>query len=226
MGRHDGAYDALLGEYLAGTLALPLRVLLESHLELRASVRSRGAAREITVRDPELARLFGFVVAGEQPARRRTGDRDDGVRVEEARLPRALRDFFGADLARLPWQSSPGGGRISTTGVIEGCNLTLLWLAPGEARLRHPRPVPELTLVLEGGVRDDEGLWQAGDVSLRGRHGCLFQLVAGEAGCLLLLVSDTTRTEKTGPLARLFDAVLDQLRLVGGVLRCLCCRPV
>lgn len=208
---------------MAGTLALPLRVLLESHLELRASAR-RGAEPSVTVRDPRLARLFGLTVADGAPDGSRRGQPDGGVRIEEARLPCALRDYFGADLSCLRWQLSPDGGLVFPSGTADGCSLTLLWLGCGERRLRHPRPEPELMLLLEGGFRDETGLWQAGDVALRARHGHTTEIEAGEAGCLVLLAGDSTRGG-TGPLARLFDAVFDQIRVVGGVLRCLCCRP-
>ncbi len=224
MGRHDGAYDALLRDYLAGTLALPLRVLLESYLELRAAGRT-GAGRggEVTVRDPHLARLFGLGLADGIHAVRMPGD--VGVQIEEARLPQALRDFFGGDLGLVPWRASPDGGRLSSTSVADGCELTLLWLGRGEPRVRYPRPGAEVALVIEGGFQDEAGRWKTGEIALRAGDGAAVRLVADERepGCLMLLVSDCGPAQG-GPLARLFGTVFDQIRMDGGVMRCSCCR--
>lgn len=219
MGRHEGAYDALLGEYLAGTLAQPVRVLLESLLELRAAGRSRGAGPQVTMRDPVLARLFGLgtadgVMAGDQ-----------AVRVEEARLPQALRDFLGGDLGGLVWRQAPEGGRLAADCVVAGCDLSLVALGPGERRIEPVRPVPEVGLVLEGAIRDDSGLWGVGDAALRAAGAAPVLLTgAGATGCVLLVIRDSARPGG-GPLTRLFESVFSQIRAVGGVLRCPCCGP-
>ena len=219
MGRHEGAYDALLGEYLAGTLVLPVRVLLESLLELRAAGRSRVSGPQVTVRDPVLARLFGLgiadgVIAGDQ-----------AVRVEEARLPKALRDFLGGDLGGLVWRPAPEGGRLAADCVVDGCDLALLALGPGERRLEPSRVVPEVGLVLEGAIRDDSGLWGVGDAALRAAGAAPVLVTgAGARGCILLVIRDSA-SPGGGPLTRLFDTVFSQIRPMGGVLRYSCCGP-
>ncbi len=220
MDRHVGAYDALVGGYLAGTLVLPLRVLLESHLEVWASERSaaRPSARG-RVSDPHLARLFGLTVNDAQTRG------CAAVRIERARLPQALRDFLGTDAERMAWCPSPGGGRLSPTTVVEGCELTLLWLAPGERRLRHPRTTPELALVLEGLLLDDADIWHAGEIVLRPGLGAPRELVADCAGCLVLLVNDSRRPEG-GPLAALLDSVFAGIRRIGASTPCSCCRSI
>lgn len=213
MDRHVGAFDALVGGYLAGTLALPLRVLLESHLELWASERTGAHLVRSTVCDPQLARLFGLTMSG-VPA-----DQTGAVRIERARLPQALRDFLGTDAERMAWRPSPGGGRLSTTWVVEACELTLLWLSPGEHRLRHPRTTPELALVLEGRLLEGAGASLPGEIVLRPGLGDPRELVADQTGCLVLLVNDSRRPEG-GPLTNLLETVFAGIRRVGGSVPC------
>lgn len=168
----EGMVDALIGEYVAGSLPEPARVLMASHIEMRpSSALVQQAFETIAGRElqgaPCLAmsdadrRLDAIFRSDAPPARRmRPQPRNGG-------LPSALRDYLGYDLSDIPWKRKlPGLRQYTIEHNKDGSEASLLWARPGRALPNHTHEGLELTLVLDGDFYDHRGRFAQGDVSV------------------------------------------------------------
>lgn len=161
--------DNILARYVAGTLPLPVRLLVDAHLELRPTNRSfvRGlevlAGEELSEappavlsdRDARLAAIF----ASEPPTAHQT-------RQHDSVLPEALRDFVGFGVDDIPWKTKLPGFREFDLGEFDGCHASMFWLRPGRKIPHHTHEGSEVTLVLDGAFNDGLGRYARGDISV------------------------------------------------------------
>lgn len=163
--------DTLLASYVAGTLPLPARLLVATHLELKPG-SSRlvdgleglaGAALEdgdeirLSRQDERLAAIFDSAPPDIPAARRLAAD---GV------FPSVLRSFAGFGVDEVPWRTRLPGFREYEFGEIDGCHLSLFWIRPGRRIPSHTHEGIELSLVLDGAFTDIRGRFARGDVSI------------------------------------------------------------
>ncbi|WP_306030648.1 ChrR family anti-sigma-E factor [Stappia sp. MMSF_3263] len=206
-------FDALLAGYVAGTLAEPARLLVRSHLDL--SPVNRGFVRDLEAtcgsmlegvapmslenRDAMLAAIFDTPL-GERIAAPPAPPRD-------TRLPAALADFIGKDIADLPWKTKLPGLREYKVAEMDGCTASLLWIRAGMAMPTHTHHGTELTLVVEGGFSDGEGHYVRGDVAYADDH-VDHRPVADEGeDCICFAVTEGS-LRLTGPIGRFFAPFL------------------
>jgi len=164
--------DALLARYVAGMLPEPARVLVESHLAIKADNRGMTAGLESfagRALDAELP------VALSNPDKRvaRILASDAPMAADEATtrhayglFPRPLRDFVGFDVGDVPWRTKMPGYREHVVGEIDGCHVTLFAIRPGRKIPGHTHEGTELSLVLDGDFRDGIGHYGRGDISV------------------------------------------------------------
>ncbi|KQV83669.1 ChrR family anti-sigma-E factor [Rhizobium sp. Root1220] len=169
---HIDTVDALMAHYVAGSLPEPARVLVESHLEMKADHRGlvtdlellagealeQMSAAPISDRDARLAAIFASSRPLESSAQL-NNQTDKGV------FPRAIRNLVGFDVDTVPWKTKLPGFREYCTD-IDGCEVSLMWIKPGRALPAHTHKGMELTLILDGAFNDARGRFGPGDISV------------------------------------------------------------
>jgi len=160
--------DALVSGYVAGSLPVPLHVLMDAHLTLsdenRALVRglesAAGAQLDdmspacLSDRDGALASIFGSPPPLPAPT------------VSTGNMPSALYDFVGYGIDEIPWKTKMPGFREYDMDDVDGCHVSMFWIKPGRTVPSHTHEGMELSLVIEGAFRDDRGRFGPGDISI------------------------------------------------------------
>lgn len=165
----------LLMSHVAGNLKGPFAVLIGSHVALCAACQAEsrrleslgGALLDGLAVDGDAERGLAATLARldepESLSVASAGDRD----AETARhLPAPLRRFVGQPLAALPWRRLTRGGLSVvefTTPETKGLRVQLLRSGPGLALPRHRHGGTEMTLVLTGGLRVENDVYERGD---------------------------------------------------------------
>lgn len=127
---------------------------------------------------------------------------------ETAVLPAPLRNYLGADLDGVAWESKGGGVAVAPIPGFEasGQSVFLLKVEAGRAVPQHTHTGNEFVMVLTGGFHDATGHFGRGDVELA--DGDLdHQPIADEGeDCVCLAVTDAPLkfTGKSGWLLNLF----------------------
>lgn len=205
--------DQLLAAYSAGSLDPALSALVASHLLLsprnRAFVRSldalAGAELEAIApvplpnRDAMLAAIFA---AGEAPSR--TRGIVPAARPGDIVLPAPLRDFIGAEVKDLRFQTLIPGVREHVVARSGRGDSKLLWVKAGRRMPRHTHEGAEITLVLSGAFTDSTGRYGAGDIAIAESDLDHQPLSDPDADCLCFAVTDAP-LHLTGPIGRIVD---------------------
>lgn len=209
--------DEIYTAYAAGTLSAPMRLLVDTQAEIRASVRAeRDAAEAVAgalleaepparLREHSLKQVLAAIEAEEarageagpkasakaDAAARRAAEAAGKALGEILDLPDRVRDLA---LEQGGWQfAAPGVRRIPL--VSEGpAKAELIRLEPGHGIPRHGHDCREFTLVLTGSFHDGLDRYQAGE--LCAADPSLEHKPVADAGkvCIALAVTD-------GPLA-------------------------
>lgn len=201
--------DELLAGYAAGTLSYPAQALVGAHLELSdlnrgyvSSLESLGGVSlgdadpvALNDRDAALSAIFN----DDAPLA------NDNVPIagDEAGLPQSLRSIVGSSMDGLPWKTLLPGVKECKFGEIDGCATSLLWVRAGRAMPSHTHHGTELTLVLQGGYRDDDGHYVAGDVAFADGD-VDHKPIADEGEDCICFAVTAGRLELTGPVGRWF----------------------
>ncbi len=167
-----------------------LSLLTASHVAICASCASESQT---------LAALGGTALAEEPP--RAGGDFEallaklDQPQSPPTRRPRAdplmpaaLVSVFGQSES-LPWKRLMPGVHIVPAAVSGAATVRLMRFRPGFRPPLHTHQGLERTLVLSGGFSDDEGVFERGDLSMRG-EGPHDQRMHDDAPCVCLFVND------------------------------------
>ena len=186
--------DDLLADYATGVLDEAFSLAVATHVSLCDDCRARlgaleavgGAVLETTESaemsegslDAVLARISAPVTIPERPKRA------SGI------LPAPLQDYVGGDLEAIRWRPVGMGVRQAIQRTGGRGTARLLFIPAGAAMPDHGHNGRELTLVLQGAFRDEDGRFARGDVE------CADEAVEhtpiAEAGedCICLAVTD------------------------------------
>ncbi|MCV0426171.1 MAG: ChrR family anti-sigma-E factor [Roseibium sp.] len=205
--------DELLAGYAAGTLSFPAQALVGAHLEL--SDRNRGYVSsleamagaglddidpvEFSDRDATLSSIFSSnapILNDNAPALE--NERENGSSV-----PTSLRTIIGTSIDSLPWKTLLPGVKECKFGEIDGCMSSLLWVRAGRAMPSHTHHGTELTLVLKGGFKDDDGHYVAGDLAFADGD-VDHKPIADEGEDCICFAVTAGRLQLTGPVGRWF----------------------
>ncbi len=193
--------DELLVAHAAGRLPEPVSLVVATHLALSPAARERYARYEAVGG----ALLEGLAPAPLDPASldrvlaRLDEGSGDGRPAEPAapaaaapspRLPRPLRDYLPGPLDSLPWRRYGDGFEYELPLGTPGYRATLIRVRAGGAVPQHTHEGNELTLVIEGAIRDANGRYARGDLAVA--DASVDHLPTAEPGedCLCLEVTD------------------------------------
>ncbi len=185
--------DSLLMSYAAGSLPEAFSLVVAAHVSLCDECRAQLAAFEAVggavvegeqasmsqgALDQCLARIEGPAPKGEPKPRRQ------GI------LPGPLAGYVGGDLSAVKWKQLAGGVRQAILPTAKGATARLLHIPAGAAVPDHGHRGLELTLVLQGAFRDDDGRYGPGDVEIAGEAVDHTPVAEAGADCICLAATD------------------------------------
>jgi putative transcriptional regulator len=211
----SGAVDVLLSEYAAGTLPLPVRRIVEAHLEMTPGNRRFVAALEtfagaeleaiepvaIADRDRRLAAIFALDEAVPEP-------RAGGRRAASAdALPAALADYLPGGLETVKWRRLLPGLKECRLAEQDGVITNLVWVRRGAAIPSHTHHGTEITLVLDGGFTDGGAHFGRGDIVVADESVDHRPVADADEDCICVTIIDAP-LRLTGPIGRLFAPLM------------------
>jgi putative transcriptional regulator len=219
--------DALLAEYVSGTLSPSLTLLVASHLELRPDSRAyvvslaSAAGQWLDSIDPvAISRGADMLRAilesddrpsGSAPAAPSSADAFDPA------IPAALRRHIERQRPKPQWRwLLPGIRKLQVSSGV-GDQAFLLHGRPGRALPAHVHAGTEVTLVLSGIYADAGGRYRPGDIAICEGGTEHRPVIDHDADCICLIVLDGP-IRLSGPVGRVIDWVTGGSvgRLAGG----------
>jgi putative transcriptional regulator len=187
--------DNLLANYVAGSLPMPLQHLVGAHLEIKDDNRAfvagleglagtaieQQAAAPLDDRDARLAAIFGAPEDNDAP--------EASVRHDDV-LPQALAGLVPFTSDTIPWRAKMPGYKECPLGVIDGCEVNLLWIRPGRKMPDHTHEGSEITLVLDGAFSDANGRYGRGDIALADEDVDHSPVAESDRPCICLAITD------------------------------------
>ncbi|MCE9670821.1 dimethylsulfonioproprionate lyase family protein [Myxococcus stipitatus] len=202
--------DDILAEWALGTLSAPDREAAERHLSTCAACQR--AADRLAIAREGLSLLSTSAVEPPPAVLARLMERMEGPRRLE-RFANQLAAFF--DLTReralalldalgdaTPWMPGPVEGSelmpVEAGPAREGMLAAILRLNPGVRYPAHTHHGRELNLVLEGGLREDDGheVWPGEELEKTDGSVHAFTALAGPACLCASLLEGDTRFEE------------------------------
>jgi putative transcriptional regulator len=168
--------DELLAGHAAGRLPAPVSLIVATHLALSPSSRRRYGCFE-AAGGVLLERIEPAPLAEDAWTRccaRLKEERDEPIPVTTppprqgpmGELPRPLRDRLPTPPDALRWRRSGNAAAVDLDGGDSRYRTTLIRVRAGCPFPRHTHGGLELILVLEGGFRDESGLYRRGDLQI------------------------------------------------------------
>lgn len=187
--------DNLLASYVAGALPRPLQHLVGAHLEIKEDNRAFVAGLEdlagssiefqngvaLHERDARLAAIFDSPDETEASAPSGPGD---------SVLPNALSALVPYSSDTIPWRTKMPGYKECSLGIIDGCEVNLLWIRPGRKMPDHTHEGSEITLVLDGAFSDSNGRYGRGDIALADEDVDHSPVAESDRPCICLAITD------------------------------------
>lgn len=202
--QHSVPDDILMG-YAAGSLAKAFDLVLATHVSLSDDARARletfeaigGSVLEdldaADVADDSLEQTLAKI-RGAGPARR--------IQPSNGTFPVPLQDVVGGDEDAVRWRSVGGGVKQCVLHSDEDGTARLLLIPGGRAMPAHSHNGTEMTLVLKGAFRDEDGLFARGDLEVADMQ-TNHQPVAEPGEDCICLVATDAKLKFQGLLPRL-----------------------
>lgn len=224
--QQSGAIDALLSEYAAGTLPLPVRRIVEAHLEMTPSnlrfiealEMFAGAELEaiepvpLSDRDASLAAVFASGET-ENPAPRAipahfSDDRADAAAsTPPDALPAAIASYLPGGIASAKWRRRLPSLKECRLDEHDGIVTNLVWVRRGAAIPSHTHHGTEITLVLAGGFTDGPMHIGRGGIAVADDSVDHRPIADADEDCLCVTITDAP-LRLTGPIGRLFAPLM------------------
>jgi putative transcriptional regulator len=193
--------DALLASYAAGQLSPALHALVAAHLGLcrrnRAYVTALEtiAATELTAAEPapinrREEKLSAIFASPPAPTRF----------VADAPIPRALGHFIRQPFETIRWRQVRPGVRECLLEKKVDEAAALIWIRAGQRIPAQRHKGTEVTLVLQGGFRDQTGHYVRGDIAVADANASRRPIADPGEDCLCFAVIDG-RMGATSPSA-------------------------
>jgi putative transcriptional regulator len=203
--------DHLLMGYAAGVLPQPFDLVVATHVSLNDEARARlagfeavGGAMlddmdEAALSDDSLERTLARI-AGTAPAPRPTTP-SRGI------FPAPLRKIVGGDEDAVTWKNLGMGAKQAVLCTDGEATARLLYIPAGQAMPNHSHRGMEMTLVLKGAFRDEDGLFARGDIEVADQQVDHTPIAELGEDCICLIATDG-RLKFTGLLPRIAQPFL------------------
>ncbi len=200
------AIDALMAEFVSGTLPTPLQVLLASHLEMNKSnsewVSNLEALAGLELADIEPVALSDRDAMLARILTSNTGQESVSEVATEDETPDSLRRFIGSTVSDIPWKRNRFANIDEVKlGELDGCKATLFRLQAGQGVPHHTHDGTEITLVLRGAFSDGTGHYKKGQISIADGTVDHRPIADEDEDCICFAVTDAP-LRLTGPLGR------------------------
>jgi len=194
--------------YAAGALPQAFDLVVASHVSLSADSRSRLDGLEalggVLLQETETAELAPG--SFEQVMARIQGETPDanGWHTPESDevFPAPLRAAIGGGLESVNWRPVGMGVKQAVIHDDEHGTARLLSIPAGGEMPKHSHRGLELTLVIKGAYRDEDGRYGRGDIEEAGEHTHHTPVAETDEECICLIATDA-RLRFDGILARI-----------------------
>ena len=204
---HNLSDELLLG-YAAGALPQAFDLVVASHVSLSADARARLDGLE-ALGGVFLDQTDGADLAEgsfEQVMARINGDAPEEagypVPATDAVFPAPLRDAVGGGLETVQWRGIGMGVKQAIIHDDEHGTARLLSIPAGGEMPKHSHRGLELTLVLKGAFRDEDGRYARGDIEEAGEETHHTPVAEADEDCVCLIATDA-RLKFDGLMARI-----------------------
>lgn len=182
--------------YSAGTLPEAFSLMVAAHVSLCDTCRAQLEAfdalgGEMIERAPDntvamtpdsLAETMKLIAGG--ATREIRMGRNPGV------FPGPIQDYVGGDLEDVRWRSIGMGVKQCILPTSSDASARLLFIPAGSAMPDHGHYGTEMTMVLKGAFRDEDGYFQRGDVELADATTKHTPVADVHEDCICLAVTD------------------------------------
>lgn len=185
--------DDLLMSYAAGVLPQAFDLVVATHVSLSDDARARLASYEAlggaVLADIEQARL-------EEDSLDRTLAKIKGMapvpRPEPApgTFPLPLRKIVGGDEDAVRWKSLGRGAKQAILFSDNDATARLIYIPAGQAMPKHSHRGMEMTLVLKGAFRDEDGVFARGDLEVADQQVDHSPMAEPGDDCICLVATD------------------------------------
>ena len=202
--------DNLLMGYAAGVLPQPFDLVVATHVSLNDEARVRLAGFEAVggavLDDMEEAEVADDSL--EQTLARITG-MEPATRPAPARgiFPAPLQQIVGGDEDAVTWKNLGMGAKQAVLCSDGEATARLLYIPAGQAMPNHSHRGMEMTLVLKGAFRDEDGVFARGDIEVADQQVDHTPIAEPGEDCICLIATDG-RLKFTGLLPRIAQPFL------------------
>jgi putative transcriptional regulator len=202
--------DNLLMGYAAGVLPQPFDLVVATHVSLNDEARVRLAGFEAVggavLDDMEEAEVADDSL--EQTLARITG-MEPAPRPAPARgiFPAPLQQIVGGDEDAVTWKNLGMGAKQAVLCSDGEATARLLYIPAGQAMPNHSHRGMEMTLVLKGAFRDEDGVFARGDIEVADQQVDHTPIAEPGEDCICLIATDG-RLKFTGLLPRIAQPFL------------------
>jgi putative transcriptional regulator len=190
--RHTIPDDLLMG-YAAGVLPQPFDLVVATHVSLSDDARARLASFEAVggamldemeaaeIAEDSLEQTMARI-AGMAPTPR--------MRPAKGIFPEPLRKMVGGDESAVKWRSLGMGARQSVVCSDGEATARLIYIPAGQSMPQHTHRGLEMTLVLKGAFRDEDGVYARGDVEVADQQVDHTPIAEPGEDCICLIATD------------------------------------
>ena len=201
--------DRLLLAYSAGQLPEAFNLLAAAHISLcdecRARLGSYDAVGGAMVESADTVALSdGCLEAMMARINKIEPEKATPVVAPKGVLPAPLHDYIGGDLASVRWRPLGMGVRQAILPTARDASARLLYIPAGAALPDHGHRGTELTLVLQGGFRDEGDHFGVGDLEIADQAMEHTPVADTGVDCICLAATDAP-LRFTGMLPRLLQ---------------------
>ncbi|OSP55026.1 ChrR family anti-sigma-E factor [Pseudoruegeria sp. SK021] len=127
--------------------------------------------------------------------------------IGQGAFPAPLQEYVGGDLDAVKWRSVGMGVKQAILKKDGSTSVRLLYIPKGMAMPDHSHGGLEMTLVLQGAYRDDDGEFHRGDIEVANDETQHTPVAFGPEDCICLTATDA-RLKFTSILPRLAQPFL------------------
>jgi putative transcriptional regulator len=185
--------EALLMSYASGNLPEAFSLVVATHISLCDECRARLEAYEavggalldqdVVETQVDLDATLARIAASPQMVEP-VKPKQPGV------FPSALQDYVGGDLGDVKWRPVGMGVRQAILPTSKDASVRLLHIPAGAAVPDHGHRGMELTLVLQGAFRDEDGRFAHGDIEIATEADVHTPIAEDGLDCICLSATD------------------------------------